>query len=139
MAGMLTLKRLQLTKRSFTLVEMMIIMAVIVILVSIAIPNVLKARIAANDVVAQRTLKAIAAALENYVTINGLYPDSTDYLTNVTPPYLNKNFFAGTHVGFTFEVNEMTGYSYTISATPVVVGSTGTTSYTIVTGGTFVE
>jgi prepilin-type N-terminal cleavage/methylation domain-containing protein len=46
----------------FTLIELMIVVAVIAIIASIAVPNLLRARVSANESAAISTLKAIASA-----------------------------------------------------------------------------
>lgn len=46
----------------FTLIELMVVVAVLAIIASIAIPNLLRARVAANESTAIATLKAIAVA-----------------------------------------------------------------------------
>jgi len=68
------------------------------------------------------------------MTVNNQYPGSTNLLLGITPPYLNKDYFSGTHMGYTYSAN-ISVYSYTITADPVVVGQTGTTTYTMTTGG----
>ena len=123
-------------KKGFTLIELMIIVAIIVALTAIAIPNVLKARISANDVMAQSTLKSVSTALENFLVINGNYPSASAELTATIPPYLNQDYFLGVHSGFTY-LSDLTPYTYMVTAEPVQLGRTGTTIYMISTGGVF--
>jgi len=118
----------------FTLVEILIVVGILALLSAIAIPNLLRARMSANDALAQTTLKTIGKALETYLVTNTGYPGTVDALTTATPPYLNENYFSGTRAGFTF-ANDITSGSYTITATPVNLGQSGTTIYTITTGG----
>ena len=120
----------------FTLVEILIIVGIIALLSAIAVPNILKAKISANDVMAQATLKSIANSYENYMTINGEYPPTTGLLVGATPPYLNKDYFTGQHAGFTY-ASSGDSYSYAVSAVPIDLGRTGTTTYTITTGALF--
>ena len=51
----------------FTLVEIMIVVLIIALLASIAIPNVLRARVNAHDATAKAALKSISTAMENYL------------------------------------------------------------------------
>lgn len=126
------------TKRAFTLVEVLIIVAIIALLTTIAIPNLLSARMNANDVMAQATLKAIAKAMEHYMIANQGYPTDAAELTTGTPPYINVDYFTGTRSGFTY-TNTLAPGGYTISAEPVTVGYSGSTTYTITTGAAFLN
>lgn len=122
--------------RSFTLVEMMIVVAIIALLASMAIPNLLRARITANDAAAQAALKAISTAMETYMTNTRVYPPDTASLVTTTPAYLNKDYFTGSHNGFTFAAT-LADQSYAVTAVPVSA-NLGSTSYTVSTGGVLV-
>jgi len=109
--------------------------APIIFFMAIAIPNLLIAKMSVNDALAKDTLRSISTAFESYaVANNGSYPDGIDELTTAPHPYLNRHYCD----------EQISGYSYTCSfgktgykviATPVSTGTTGSTTFTIVTGG----
>lgn len=124
-------------KNAFTLVEMMIVVLVIALLATIAIPNLLRARVNAHDAATKAALKTISTALETYATVNNEYPPDTTSLLSVTPPYLHVDYFTGTYNGFTFTSN-ITPSTYTIVAYPTSA-SLGSGSFSVSTGGVLVE
>ena len=125
--------------KSFTLVELMVIVAILAVLTTLAIPNVIKARMSANDVMAQTTLKSISSALETYFSKNNGYPAVTDDLLDPDPPYLNKDYFLEPYAGFVFTYEPDGTTEYAVLAEPTFFGRTGTTTFVITTGGVFQE
>ena len=122
--------------KGFTLVEIMIVVAIIALLAAIAIPNLLRAKLNANDALAKATIRAVSTASESYaVTNNGNYPLNVTSLTGASPAFLNTPFYCGVTIsGYTYTCT-FTISSYAIAATPVTIGSSGTTTLTISTGG----
>ena len=118
----------------FTLVEIILVVAIIALLAAIAIPNLLRAKLHTNDSLAQATIRAISTAAESYTTKNGSYPMDITSLTGGAAAYLNTPYCDQTISGYfytcTFAIS-----SYTFSATPVTVGTSGSTTHTIATGG----
>ena len=119
------------SKLAFTLVEILVVVAIIALLATIAIPNLLRARVTANQTSAQATLKAISTAIETYASSNNGYPTSTTIIVG-NPAYLSTDYFTGTHNGYTFAPT-LTSSSYVIVAIPTA-SSQGIDSYTISTG-----
>jgi len=127
--------------KGFTLVEIMIVVAIIALLAAIAIPNLLRAKISANDALAQSTLRAMSTAAETYATaFNGNYPIDIASLTGATPAYLNTDYCDNAlRSGFVFDCTTMNAGAYLFTASVATINTTGTTTFTISTGGVLAE
>ncbi|MFH1888533.1 MAG: prepilin-type N-terminal cleavage/methylation domain-containing protein [Candidatus Omnitrophota bacterium] len=129
-------------KKGFTIVEFMIVVAIIALLAALAIPNLIKQRITANESTAEVTLRTISTAFERYAEANnGQYPtDVAAQLIDASPPYLNENYFikcvaATPCSGYVYVVSgSLATTGYTITAKPVNCTTSGTKSYQLTTG-----
>src|SRR5437016_10589859 len=72
-------------QKGFSLIELLIVVAIILIIAAIAIPNLLRSRIAANEASAVGSIRTLNTA---QVTYSSTYPDQgfTCTLTNFQPP-----------------------------------------------------
>ncbi|MGZ4790065.1 MAG: prepilin-type N-terminal cleavage/methylation domain-containing protein [Terriglobales bacterium] len=127
-------------EKGFSLIELLIVVAIILIIAAIAIPNLLRSRIAANEASAVSGIRAITTAEHAYSTA---YPEVgyTCSLSSLGPPptgqsvastgadILDPVISAGLKSGYTFALTNCTGSpqvsSYQSSAVPITVGGSG--------------
>ena len=69
---------------AFTLIELLIVVAIIAILAAIAVPNFLEAQVRSKVSRAKSDMRSIVTALESYMVDQNMYPDVA--VTNLTPP-----------------------------------------------------
>ena len=61
------------TRNGFSLLELLIVVAIILIIASIAVPNLLRSRQSANEAGAVSTLRAVNGAQTTYLSTNGVF------------------------------------------------------------------
>jgi type IV pilus assembly protein PilA len=129
-------------KGGFTLVEIMIVVAIIALLAAIAIPNVLRGRATANESAATGNTRALVNALEMYRSTNNEYPPDwdADLYTNAEPDYgppsFNLNLEAAQPVqGYNYIYARVTAQTYTLDAYPTAI-TNGTRAFFVDEDGT---
>jgi type IV pilus assembly protein PilA len=130
-------------QKGFSLIELLIVVAIILIIAAIAIPNLLRARIASNESAAASQVRTLNTAQTGYITaypaagygtlaaLGGAVPCTP----SSTTACLIDNSLAGNYAG-----NGKNGYMFTntlsnsntqydVTAYPIAVGSTGNNSF----------
>jgi len=139
-------------RRGFTLLEMAVTLAILVIVLAIALPSLIQMSIAGNETSIIQAMRSVVQACESFRMrdaqgdIRGRYPVSLAALAGAIPPYLDRRFSALAlgrpwrgYVGqytpapertipvgnITYRVRD----AYTLTADPVRRGLTGQRSF----------
>lgn len=127
----------------FSLIELLIVVAIILIIAAIAIPNLLKSRIAANQASAVGSLRTINTGEVAYAstyntgyspTLAALGPPASGNATAAAAGIIDSVLSAGSKSGYSFVYSttaDTTGRynTYTLNGNPLTVGTTGTNYY----------
>ena len=135
-------------QKGFSLIELLIVVAIILIIAAIAIPNLLRSRMAANEASAVGSVRTINTA---EVTYSSAYPDvgfataisnlagDTSTCSGATPSATSSSaclidnvLGAGTKSGYTFAAPGAGGppaTTYSVNANPVSRGQSGQRSF----------
>ena len=132
-------------QRGFSLLELLVVTAVIITISAIAVPHLLRARITANEAAAVANVRMLQDAQLNYsishpergytCSLDDLGPAANGGISATNADLIDNQLTTGKKSGYRYEISgcgdAAPNMSYTITAVPQIEGKTGTLYYCV--------
>ena len=134
------MNRRQKNQEGFSLIELLIVVTIILIIAAIAIPNLMRSKMTANEAAAVEALRTLTSTMVMYSMSYGGYPHNISDLgpaagssipTSAAADLVDSVMATGIKSGYKFTYAVVSAdaagnvLSYTVTASPVTPGTTG--------------
>jgi prepilin-type N-terminal cleavage/methylation domain-containing protein len=132
-------------QRGFSLLELLVVMAVVITISAIAVPHLLRARITANETAAVANVRMLQDAQLNFsishpdrgytCSLDELGPAANGGISASNADLIDNQLTTGKKSGYRYEISgcgeAAPNLAYTITAVPEIEGTTGTLYYCV--------
>jgi type II secretory pathway pseudopilin PulG len=107
----------------------MVVLAILLVLATLIIPNILRSHINSNEITTISNLTSLGKAIQEYYLHNSYsYPENLTDLTlpNSNPPYISQELASGSYTGYSYAyASSQQDVGFSINAEPITPGKTG--------------